>query len=106
MIVEADLEVVEGILSGKLAKIRAKMGEVGKQMDNPGTNKTLLRESYMNLADYLVGIELNLNQFDDSTNYGVLPMYSNTVLMKTLHCTMLWVLKMQIKLVCHLMICH
>lgn len=78
MIDEKNLETIQGILNGTINELKAKIDHVSVLIEtNPGAKGT--RESFVNLSDYMVGLNRTFISFNEQVNYAVLPMYSALV---------------------------
>ncbi|KMJ44050.1 insecticidal delta-endotoxin Cry8Ea1 family protein [Xenorhabdus khoisanae] len=81
MIEDAALKTIKGILNGDIQEIKGKMEHVEYMLENsPGSQES--RDAYMFLARYLVSVEEKFKSFDNKTNYQILPMYSNTLMLQ------------------------
>ncbi|NIH15886.1 MAG: toxin PirB [Serratia symbiotica] len=79
MIDEKNLETIQEILQGTINELKTKIDHVSVLVEtNPGAEGT--RESFVNLSDYMVGLNKKFNSFNKpKVNYAVLPMYSALV---------------------------
>ncbi|WP_237387798.1 toxin PirB [Xenorhabdus sp. Sc-CR9] len=81
MIEEANLKTIQGILNGEIQEIKGKMEHVEYMLEtSPGTQES--HDAYMFLARYLVSIDEKFKSFDNKTNYQILPMYTNTLMLQ------------------------
>ncbi len=81
MIEEANLKTIKGILNGDIQEIKGKMDHVKSMLENsPGSQES--HDAYMFLARFLVSIDEKFKSFDDRTNYQILPMYTNTIMLQ------------------------
>ncbi|MBD2798242.1 toxin PirB [Xenorhabdus sp. 18] len=81
MIEDAVLKTIQGILNGDIQEIKGKMEHVQYMLEtSPGSQES--REAYMFLARYLVSIDEKFKSFDNKTNYQILPMYTNTLMLQ------------------------
>ncbi|CEF30775.1 JHE-like toxin, ''Photorhabdus insecticidal related'' toxin, PirB [Xenorhabdus nematophila str. Websteri] len=81
MIEQANLKTIQGILNGDIQEIKGKMEHVQFMLESsPGTQES--HDAYMFLARYLVSIDEKFKSFDNKTNYQILPMYTNTIMLQ------------------------
>ncbi|MBC8949662.1 MULTISPECIES: insecticidal delta-endotoxin Cry8Ea1 family protein [Xenorhabdus] len=81
MIENAVLQTIKGILNGDIQEIKGKMEHVQYMLEtSPGSQES--HDAYMFLARYLVSIDEKFKSFDNKTNYQILPMYTNTVMLQ------------------------
>ncbi|PHM28989.1 insecticidal delta-endotoxin Cry8Ea1 family protein [Xenorhabdus budapestensis] len=81
MIENAVLQTIKGILNGEVQEIKGKMEHVESMLKNsPGSQES--HDAYMFLARYLVSVDERFKSFDNRTNYQILPMYTNTIMLQ------------------------
>ncbi|SFN65857.1 insecticidal delta-endotoxin Cry8Ea1 family protein [Xenorhabdus japonica] len=77
----ATLKTIKGILNGALQEIKGKIENVKYMLEtSPGSKES--HEAYMFLARFLVSIDERFKSFDNKTNYQIMPMYTNTIMLQ------------------------